>query len=67
MTRSEIKTLPFGARPSLVSRLTRAVTDALTRRRDRRILARLDQHMLRDIGLSPDEVRTESTKPFWRP
>jgi uncharacterized protein YjiS (DUF1127 family) len=67
MTRSEIKTLPFRARPSLVSRLTRAVSDALTRRRDRRILARLDQHMLRDIGLSPDEVRTESTKPFWRP
>ena len=67
MTRSEIKTLPFRTRPSLVSRLTRAVTDALTRRRDRRILARLDQHMLRDIGLSPDQVRSESTKPFWRP
>jgi uncharacterized protein YjiS (DUF1127 family) len=67
MTRSEIKTLPFRTRPSLVSRLTFAVTHALTRRRDRRILARLDQHILRDIGLSADEARTEAAKPFWRP
>jgi uncharacterized protein YjiS (DUF1127 family) len=65
MTRSEIKTLPFRNRPSLVSRLTNAVTTALTRRRDRRILARLDQHLLRDIGLSSDEARTEAAKPFW--
>ena len=65
MTRSEITTLPFRARPSLVSRLTLAVTDALTRRRDRRILARLDHHILRDIGRSADEARTEAAKPFW--
>jgi uncharacterized protein YjiS (DUF1127 family) len=67
MTRSESKTLPFRARPSLASRLTFAVTEALARRRDRKILSRLDAHILRDIGLSPDEARTESAKPFWRP
>lgn len=67
MTRSEIKTLPFRARPSLVARLTFAVTEALTRRRDRQILARLDAHLLRDIGLSPDEARSEAAKPFWQP
>ena len=67
MTRSEIKTLPFRPRLSLVSRLTFSVTQALTRRRDRRILARLDQHLLRDIGLTHEDAQSEVAKPFWRP
>jgi uncharacterized protein YjiS (DUF1127 family) len=32
----------------------------------RRELARLDAHMLRDIGLEPYEVQREISKPFWR-
>lgn len=67
MTRSEIKTLPFAARTGLVARLTRVLSDALTRRRERRLLARLDAHLLRDIGLSTDEARAETAKPFWQP
>ena len=70
MPRSEIQSLPFRARParqqSLTVRLFRAVADAMTRRQDRKVLARLDAHLLRDIGLSPDEARTECAKPFWQ-
>ncbi len=35
-------------------------------RRSRRALGRLDAHLLRDIGLSPDHVQAECAKPFWR-
>lgn len=35
---------------------------ALTRRH----LARLDDHMLKDIGLHPAVVEFEVSKPFWR-
>jgi uncharacterized protein YjiS (DUF1127 family) len=34
---------------------------------DRRHLAELDDHLLRDIGLNRAEVEAVSTKPFWRP
>jgi len=30
-------------------------------------LAELNQHMLRDIGLTRADVIAEATKPFWRP
>ncbi|HUL09041.1 MAG TPA: DUF1127 domain-containing protein [Candidatus Acidoferrum sp.] len=33
---------------------------------DRRQLASLDGHMLRDIGLSFGDVDVEVSKPFWR-
>lgn len=33
--------------------------------RQRRDLARLDARRLRDIGLSPEEANSESTRPFW--
>ena len=36
------------------------------RRRTRAALARLDDHLLRDIGLGPSRAATECTKPFWR-
>ena len=32
----------------------------------RRQLAQLDAHMLRDIGLDADWVRQEVSKPFWK-
>ena len=36
------------------------------RRRQRLILARLDDRMLRDIGLNGADVDAEISKPFWR-
>ncbi len=35
------------------------------RRTTRRSLAKLDDHMLGDIGLTPTEARQESSLPFW--
>jgi uncharacterized protein YjiS (DUF1127 family) len=32
----------------------------------RQHLADLDDHILRDIGISPREVERECAKPFWR-
>lgn len=37
-----------------------------TRRRMRTDLARLDPHLLRDIGVNPDAAMAEASKPFWR-
>ena len=36
------------------------------RSRQRRALLRLDDRMLRDIGLSRADVEGEVSKPFWR-
>lgn len=32
----------------------------------RHALAELDDALLRDIGLTPEDVRRECAKPFWR-
>lgn len=39
---------------------------AHARRRQRRALVALDDHSLRDIGLSRHEAEREAAKPFWR-
>lgn len=67
MPHSRTETLFLGATTSLVQRLRTTFAEAATRRRDRQLLARLDAHILRDIGLSPDEAQSEAAKPFWRP
>jgi uncharacterized protein YjiS (DUF1127 family) len=36
------------------------------RARQRRQLRTLNEHMLRDIGLTRADVLAESSKPFWR-
>ena len=37
------------------------------RRAERRELARLDERMIRDIGLDPGAVYYEASQSFWRP
>ncbi|MBF9032485.1 DUF1127 domain-containing protein [Rhodobacterales bacterium HKCCE3408] len=41
------------------------VTHALTVRRQRQSLSRLDAHTLRDIGLSEAAARREANRPIW--
>lgn len=36
------------------------------RRKTRRELASLPDYLIRDLGLTPHEVRREIVKPFWR-
>jgi len=36
------------------------------RMRDRETLQRMPDHMLKDIGLDPGQLREETDKPFWR-
>jgi uncharacterized protein YjiS (DUF1127 family) len=43
-----------------------AVLSWQRRHRARASLARLDAHMLRDIGLSLGDAQAEISKPFWR-
>lgn len=36
------------------------------RREERRQLSQLPEELLQDIGLTPEQVRVEAAKPFWR-
>lgn len=56
-------------RPTPSRWLLRLVETLLTwreRARSRRILAGLDDHTLRDVGLDRSAVSSEIDKPFWR-
>jgi uncharacterized protein YjiS (DUF1127 family) len=44
----------------------RAVAESFRRARQRRDLAALSDHSLRDIGLSRVDVESETAKPMWR-
>jgi uncharacterized protein YjiS (DUF1127 family) len=37
------------------------------RSRNRHALARLDDHQLQDVAISPADAHRESAKPFWVP
>ncbi|MBY6047970.1 DUF1127 domain-containing protein [Vannielia litorea] len=52
---------PAAIRGSL---MTRAL-NLLALRRQRRALARLDAELLKDIGITPDEARTEAARRLW--
>ena len=45
----------------------KAIAEAIQRRAQRQLLARLDPHLLRDIGLDATTAAEECAKPFWRP
>ncbi len=50
----------------MLVRLAETIAVGLERRRQRLALARLDDRMLRDIGLTSADVEGELTKPFWK-
>jgi uncharacterized protein YjiS (DUF1127 family) len=71
MTHLSSTTAPLAGLPSgLMRRLTlvlrRQVNGWYDRHLQRVDLSRLDDYALRDIGISPADVRRECTKPFWR-
>ena len=72
MPRSKAQTQTFrigilaDAGTSFVTRMLQAMSRVQQRRRERQSLARLDTHMLRDIGLDPDDAQAEAAKPFWQ-
>ena len=66
MPQSHIQTIPL-RRHGFVARSLVAISVALTRRRDRQRLGKLDAHMLRDIGLEARDAHQEAAKPFWQP
>jgi uncharacterized protein YjiS (DUF1127 family) len=52
-------------RPSRRPRLLHRIARMLTLRRQRASLAQLDDHLLRDIGLTPEEALAEARRPLW--
>jgi uncharacterized protein YjiS (DUF1127 family) len=53
-------------RDSLVARLLGRLLLWQARAQERRILASLDDRLLKDIGLDRGQVMAEADKPFWR-
>lgn len=49
-----------------LSTILSIVLDWRERGRSRRVLATLDDHLLRDVGLSRADAWQESRKPFWK-
>lgn len=50
----------------LAVRFAVVVTQWDTRWRTRRALKQLDAHLLKDIGLTPEQAATEAAQPFWK-
>ena len=51
---------------AVLRRAAHALLASSERRRQRHTLAALDDHLLRDIGLTRSAIRMEVSKPFWR-
>ena len=54
-------------RPARRLRLLHRLAQIRALFRQRRSLASLDDHLLRDIGLEAQEAHRECAKPFWQP
>jgi uncharacterized protein YjiS (DUF1127 family) len=51
---------------SLPGKLWATIRTWIARRRQRSALAELDDHLLKDIGVSREDALREVDKPFWR-
>ncbi len=51
----------------LIASLVDLILDWQERTRSRVLLGRMDDRMLRDMGITRADVDVETTKPFWRP
>jgi uncharacterized protein YjiS (DUF1127 family) len=65
-TASASATLPReGVVPSLFGVTARLVAGWSERRRQLRTLSELDEHLLRDVGLSRDDIERACCQTFW--
>jgi len=51
---------------TLIVKATDTVLDWQDRARQRHSMLEMDDHLLRDIGLSRSDLENEAAKPFWR-
>lgn len=51
--------------PSGLFGLVRTVVAWIERRRQLQALTELDDHLLKDLGLSREQARREAARPFW--
>jgi uncharacterized protein YjiS (DUF1127 family) len=68
-TTSSIPAVALRNRPVVDTTLVRVVDTVLywhERVKSRRMLASLDERMLRDVGLDQATAQRESDRPFWR-
>jgi uncharacterized protein YjiS (DUF1127 family) len=63
----DLAATPTGGLARRLRRLSAAAALWHARWQQRRQLRRLDDRLLRDIGLDRADVRRELGKPFWRP
>ncbi|MER8484437.1 DUF1127 domain-containing protein [Mesorhizobium sp. M1322] len=67
---SAVSASRFGRRPFPFIILRRVLLRLLARWYDRHLqrldLAEIDEHLLRDLGLTSDDVRRECAKSFWQ-
>ena len=67
------KRIRLVSRPSLLSPLqllaglVRGLVEWERRARERKSLAEMPDHMLKDLGVTRSDAVRESEKPFWRP
>jgi uncharacterized protein YjiS (DUF1127 family) len=65
-TEDHLQPARHAATDGVMGMFLRGVAESFRRARQRRDLAGLSEHSLRDIGLSRQDVEIEISKPSWR-
>lgn len=65
MELSGIRRGPAPHHPSIFRRFLRLIGLSRVIRQHRQALRRLDTHLLRDIGLTPEQAEAEARRPIW--
>lgn len=62
---TRIQTIALRPTRPFLNRLTTALLAALHLRQSRQRLSQLEPHLLRDIGLTPAQARSEAARQVW--
>jgi uncharacterized protein YjiS (DUF1127 family) len=66
MERSIFSMISYSRSFSVANGVVKTLSTWQDRVRERRHLANLEPHLMKDIGLEPWQVRAEAAKPFWQ-